>query len=246
MIPTCCQTFKALLGTLLPHLCLDWGGWAQAKCGRGQRAKFCRDCLQTSVQTFLENGAMRMWLLQDLSFSGFTLLWSKSAQLFLPHTQGSLSDATLPQSFVSNCGAPYFAPWWCMAATTGKKLMAVRIVKHAFEIIHLLTDKKSHSGPSFDAVKKRGGTSRRFHPSLAQLVWCADKRWMCSPLASRETRAIYPRLHWALENSAFSQHQVHFWVPGRWDHELCQRVFQLLRDQEERWDWAGGKGQPLI
>eukprot|EP00178_Gracilaria_changii_P010275 TRINITY_DN2993_c0_g3_i3.p1 TRINITY_DN2993_c0_g3~~TRINITY_DN2993_c0_g3_i3.p1 ORF type:complete len:197 (+),score=46.18 TRINITY_DN2993_c0_g3_i3:3-593(+) len=53
----------------------------------------------------------------------------------------------------------------------GKKLMAVRIVKHAFEIIHLLTDKNPiqiavdaivNSGPREDATRVGGqGTVRR-------------------------------------------------------------------------------------
>merc|ERR1711974_109869 len=65
---------------------------------------------------------------------------NKAATTFLPHTQGRYQKKAFRKAL-----CPIVERLCCSmmmhGRNNGKKLMAVRIVKHAFEIIHLLTDK---------------------------------------------------------------------------------------------------------
>merc|ERR1712183_599729 len=71
---------------------------------------------------------------------------------------------------------------------SGKKLMTVRIVKHAFEIIHLLTDKNPlqvlidaiiNSGPREDSTRiGRAGTVRRQSVDVAPLRRVNQAIWL--------------------------------------------------------------------
>lgn len=76
----------------------------------------------------------------------------------------------------------------------GKKLMTVRIVKHAFEIIHLLTGENPlqvlvnaiiNSGPREDSTRiGRAGTVRRQAVDVSPLRRVNQVGWGCSPAGS--------------------------------------------------------------
>merc|ERR1712151_1414713 len=79
---------------------------------------------------------------------------NKSAHSFLPHTQGRYQTKCFRKA------ACPIVERLCVSMmmhgrNNGKKIMAVRIVKHAFEIIHLLTDKNPIQ-VYVDAVKNGG------------------------------------------------------------------------------------------
>merc|ERR1712216_1038440 len=101
---------------------------------------------------------------QDISLQDYIAVGRKYAQ-FLPHTAGRYQKkrfrkATCP--IVERLAV-------CLmhkGRNNGKKLMATRIVKHAFEIIHLLTDQNPiqvvvdavvNSGPREDSCRVGGG-----------------------------------------------------------------------------------------
>ena len=92
-------------------------------------------------------------MLSDLSLVDYIAV-SKTAQLFLPHTQGRYQMRRFRKAL-----CPIVERLVCSmmmhGRNNGKKLMAVRIVKHAFEIIHLLTDKNPIQ-VFVDAVKNGG------------------------------------------------------------------------------------------
>ena len=92
-------------------------------------------------------------MLTDLSLVDYIAV-SKTAQLFLPHTQGRYQMRRFRKAL-----CPIVERLVCSmmmhGRNNGKKLMAVRIVKHAFEIIHLLTDKNPIQ-VFVDAVKNGG------------------------------------------------------------------------------------------
>merc|ERR1711974_488984 len=79
---------------------------------------------------------------------------NKAATTFLPHTQGRYQKKAFRKAL-----CPIVERLCCSmmmhGRNNGKKLMAVRIVKHAFEIIHLLTDKNPIQ-VYVDAVKNGG------------------------------------------------------------------------------------------
>uniref|UniRef100_A0A8B9QXQ6 Ribosomal protein S5 n=1 Tax=Anas platyrhynchos TaxID=8839 RepID=A0A8B9QXQ6_ANAPL len=110
----------------------------------------------------------------------------------------------------------------------GKKLMTVRIVKHAFEIIHLLTGENPlqvlvnaiiNSGPREDSTRiGRAGTG-------------AEAGRGCVPAAPRQPGHL-AAVH-GCPRGRFPQHQDHRRVPGRRAHQRCQGLFQLVRHQEE-------------
>ena len=92
-------------------------------------------------------------MLSDLSLVDYIAV-SKTAHLFLPHTQGRYQMRRFRKAL-----CPIVERLACSmmmhGRNNGKKLMAVRIVKHAFEIIHLLTDKNPIQ-VFVDAVKNGG------------------------------------------------------------------------------------------
>ncbi|CAE7230293.1 RPS5B [Symbiodinium sp. CCMP2592] len=92
-------------------------------------------------------------MLSDLSLVDYIAV-NKAAQSFLPHTQGRYQMRRFRKAL-----CPIVERLCCSimmhGRNNGKKLMAVRIVKHAFEIIHLLTDKNPIQ-VFVDAVKNGG------------------------------------------------------------------------------------------
>ena len=92
-------------------------------------------------------------MLSDLSLVDYIAV-KGTAQLFLPHTQGRYQMRRFRKAL-----CPIVERLVCSmmmhGRNNGKKLMAVRIVKHAFEIIHLLTDKNPIQ-VFVDAVKNGG------------------------------------------------------------------------------------------
>lgn len=78
-------------------------------------------------------------MVSDLSLTDYIAV-DKNAYTFLPHTQGRYQKRAFRKAL-----CPIVERLCCSmmmhGRNNGKKLMAVRIVKHAFEIIHLLTDK---------------------------------------------------------------------------------------------------------
>ncbi|CAE7453616.1 RPS5B [Symbiodinium natans] len=98
------------------------------------------------------------WTYEDVMLSDLSLVdyiaVNKAAQSFLPHTQGRYQMRRFRKAL-----CPIVERLCCSimmhGRNNGKKLMAVRIVKHAFEIIHLLTDKNPIQ-VFVDAVKNGG------------------------------------------------------------------------------------------
>ncbi|CAJ1361772.1 unnamed protein product [Effrenium voratum] len=98
------------------------------------------------------------WTYEDVMLSDLSLVdyiaVNKTAHLFLPHTQGRYQMRRFRKAL-----CPIVERLACSmmmhGRNNGKKLMAVRIVKHAFEIIHLLTDKNPIQ-VFVDAVKNGG------------------------------------------------------------------------------------------
>merc|ERR1719231_986219 len=121
----------------------------------------------------------------------------------------------------------------------GKKLMAIRIVRHCFELIHLQTGKNpvqvfvqavENCGPREDSTRiVSAGVVRRQAVDV-------------SPLR-RVNQAIY--LLSARAQLLLPQHEEHGRVPRGRDHERREGEQQLVRDQEEGRDRARGQGQPV-
>merc|ERR1712176_1164464 len=105
----------------------------------------------------------------DLSLVDYIAV-GKNAQSFLPHTQGKYQKKRFRKA---HC--PIVERLVCSMMMHGrnnaKKMMAVRIVKHAFEIIHLLTEQNpvqilvdavQNGGAREDSTRiGSGGTVRR-------------------------------------------------------------------------------------
>merc|ERR1711862_332693 len=89
----------------------------------------------------------------DLSLVDYIAV-SKSTHSFIPHTQGRYQQKRFRKAL-----CPIVERLCCSmmmhGRNNGKKLMTVRIVKHAFEIIYLLTDKNPIQ-VFVDAVKNGG------------------------------------------------------------------------------------------
>merc|ERR1719366_31673 len=89
----------------------------------------------------------------DLSLQDY-IATAKNAHTFCPHTQGRYQQKRFRKAL-----CPIVERLVCSlmghGRNTGKKLMAVRIVKHAFEIINLLADKNPIQ-VYVDAVKNGG------------------------------------------------------------------------------------------
>ena len=107
--------------------------------------------------------------ISDPCFIDYVAIHTAKAMVFTPHTAGryqqkSFRKATCPivERLV---GSMQFA-----GRNTGKKAKAIRIVRHAFEIIHLLTGENPievfiraviHSGPREDSTKIGSGSGRK-------------------------------------------------------------------------------------
>ena len=76
----------------------------------------------------------------DLSLIDYIAVTQKPSQVWLPHTAGRYQKKRFRKA-----SCPIVERLACSlmmhGRNNGKKQLAVRIVKHAFEIIHLLTDK---------------------------------------------------------------------------------------------------------
>merc|ERR1712060_53022 len=98
------------------------------------------------------------WTWEEVNVSDLSLVdyiaIQKHAHSFLPHTQGRYQKKRFRKAL-----CPIVERLVCAlmmhGRNNGKKLMAVRIVKHALEIIHLLTDKNPIQ-VLVDAVKNGG------------------------------------------------------------------------------------------
>lgn len=115
---------------------------------------------------------------RDASLTDYVSILSSKARTFLPHTAGRwqkkrFRKAACPiiERLVNSL--------MMHGRNTGKKLMAVRIVKHALEIIHLLTGDNpiqtvitavSNAGPREDSTRiGTGGVARRQAVDVAPL-----------------------------------------------------------------------------
>merc|ERR1711908_195600 len=98
------------------------------------------------------------WTYEDVNVSDMSLVdyiaSDKKAYVYLPHTQGRYQKRRFRKAM-----CPIVERLVCSmmmhGRNNGKKLMAVRIVKHAFEIINLLAD-KNPIRVYVDAVKNGG------------------------------------------------------------------------------------------
>merc|ERR1712216_1071493 len=101
---------------------------------------------------------------QDISLQDYVAVGRKYAQ-FLPHTAGRFQKKRFRKA---SCPVVERLAVCLMhkGRNNGKKLMAMRIVKHAFEIVHLLTDQNPvqvlvdavvNSGPREDSCRVGGG-----------------------------------------------------------------------------------------
>jgi small subunit ribosomal protein S5e len=114
------------------------------------------------------------WTYEDVSVSDLSLVdyiaFKGTAAVFLPHTAGRYqkkrfrkAQCPIVERLVNSM--------MMKGRNNGKKQLAVRIVKHAFEIIHLLTDKNpvqvlvdavKNGGPREDSTRVgSGGVVRR-------------------------------------------------------------------------------------
>ena len=108
---------------------------------------------------------------KDISLEDYIACKPKFAQ-FLPHSQGRWQKKRFRKA-----ACPIVERMVCSmmryGRNNGKKVMAVRIVKHAFEIIHLLTDQNPvqvfveaviNCGPREDSTRVGGGGAVRRVP----------------------------------------------------------------------------------
>ncbi|KAI1724280.1 ribosomal protein s7p/S5e domain-containing protein [Ditylenchus destructor] len=122
----------------------------------------------------------------DISLVDYVAVKDKSAK-YLPHSAGRYQvkrfrKATIP--VVERLSSSMM----CHGRNNGKKLMTVRIVKHAFEIIHLLTGENPvqvlvnaviNSGPREDSTRiGRAGTVRRQAVDVSPLRRVNQAIWL--------------------------------------------------------------------
>ena len=98
------------------------------------------------------------WSYEEVDVSDLSLVdyiaVNGTARVFLPHTQGRYQQKKFRKAMCPI--VERLADSLMMhGRNNGKKIMAVRIVKHAFEIIHLLTDKNPIQ-VTIDAIKNGG------------------------------------------------------------------------------------------
>ncbi|EYB96328.1 hypothetical protein Y032_0151g2810 [Ancylostoma ceylanicum] len=154
---------------------------------------------QVEQQAFAEVPTMEMpevklfgkWSLQDVNVSDITLVdyiavKDKCAK-YLPHSGGRYQVMRFRKA-----GCPIVErlcnSMMMHGRNNGKKLMTVRIVKHAFEIIHLLTGENPvqvlvnaviNSGPREDSTRiGRAGTVRRQAVDVAPLRRVNQAIWL--------------------------------------------------------------------
>merc|ERR1712023_341002 len=131
------------------------------------------------------------WSYEDVNVSDLSLVdyiaTAKSSHTFLAHTQGRYQ-----QKRFRNALCPIVERLVCSmmmhGRNNGKKLMAVRIVKHAFEIINLMTDKNpiqvyvdavKNGGPREDSTRVgRAGTVRRQAVDVSPLRRVNQAIWL--------------------------------------------------------------------
>merc|ERR1711924_517283 len=121
----------------------------------------------------------------------------------------------------------------------GKKLMANRIVKHTFDIIHLLTDQNPiqivvdaviNSGPREDATRIGSAGVAGGRPSM-------------SPPEESQPGHLAP--YHRRQGGRLQKHQNSARVPSRRAHQCRQGILQLLRHQEEGRGRACRQGQQI-
>merc|ERR1712070_732709 len=101
-------------------------------------SELCRAMSNTEIKLF------GRWSYEDVNVTDMSLVdyiaTGKNAHTFLPHTQGRYQKKRFRKAM-----CPIVERLVCSmmmhGRNNGKKLLAVRIVKPSFEIIHLLTDK---------------------------------------------------------------------------------------------------------
>merc|ERR1719400_1783659 len=122
------------------------------------RKSMFRTSLLAGIMSTAEVKLFGQWTYEEVNVSDLSLVdyiaIAKSAHSFLPHTQGRYQKKRCRKAL-----CPIVERLVCSlmmhGRNNGKKLMAVRIVKHAFEIIHLLADKNPLQ-VYVDAVKNGG------------------------------------------------------------------------------------------
>merc|ERR1712070_1148171 len=115
-------------------------------------SELCRAMSNTEIKLF------GRWSYEDVNVTDMSLVdyiaTQKATHTFLPHTQGRYQKKRFRKAM-----CPIVERLVCSlmmhGRNNGKKLMAVCIVKHAFEIIHLLADKNPIQ-VYVDAVKNGG------------------------------------------------------------------------------------------
>merc|ERR1712224_23398 len=135
---------------------------------------YSRSCPVTTQMAANEIKLFGKWIYEEVNVADLSLVdyiaVGKSAQTFLSHTQGRYQAKRFRKAL-----CPIVERLVCSmmmhGRNNGKKQMAVRIVKHAFEIVHLLTDKNpiqvvvdavKNGGPREDSCKVgSAGTVRR-------------------------------------------------------------------------------------
>ncbi|XP_065918583.1 uncharacterized protein [Dysidea avara] len=137
--------------------------------------------------------------INDISLADYIAVKENHA-VFLPHTAGRYAAKRFRKS---QC--PIVERLTCSlmmhGRNNGKKLMAIRIVKHAFEIIHLLTgenplqilvDAIVNSGPREDSTRiGRAGTVRRQAVDVSPLRRVNQAIWLlCTGARESAFRSI--------------------------------------------------------
>merc|ERR1712093_475276 len=123
----------------------------------------CTMALATATEVKLFN----RWTFDDVTVSDMSLTdyiavkQKPKYYTFLPHTAGRYAQKRFRKA---QCPIVERMTNSLMmhGRNNGKKLLAVKIMKHAFEIIHLLTDAIINSGPREDSTRiGSAGTVRR-------------------------------------------------------------------------------------
>uniref|UniRef100_A0A669CAN7 Small ribosomal subunit protein uS7 n=1 Tax=Oreochromis niloticus TaxID=8128 RepID=A0A669CAN7_ORENI len=148
------------------------------------RCVVCRQSLED--QPFAVDSHRRIYCINDISLQDYIAVKEKYAK-YLPHSGGRYAAKRFRKA---QCPIVERLTNSMMmhGRNNGKKLMTVRIVKHAFEIIHLLTGENPlqvlvnaiiNSGPREDSTRiGRAGTVRRQAVDVSPLRRVNQAIWL--------------------------------------------------------------------
>ncbi|VDO39910.1 hypothetical protein V3C99_000387 [Haemonchus contortus] len=149
------------------------------------------DLLQVALYDSVQPKLFNKWSLQDVDVSDISLVdyigVKEKHSKYLPHTAGRYQTVRFRKA-----GCPVVErlcnSMMMHGRNNGKKLMTVRIVKHAFEIIHLLSGENPvqvlvnaiiNSGPREDSTRiGRAGTVRRQAVDVSPLRRVNQAIWL--------------------------------------------------------------------